>query len=416
MDNMEMKNCIHCGESFEVDHLNETRDGLVCDDCLSDDYGYCEHCNQYVPFDELSYVDQGTRDEEIWCDDCRTDDAVQCLSCGDWFTEDHAYQDDYGNVVCHSCWDSGDYMACDDCGRIFNSCYGDYYYDEDTGNTYCADCAPDHRRKKAIHNYGYKPDPEFAYRGKENQLTTLTFGIELEVDDGEEDAEDTAREVVDNAEGRIYCKHDSSLDSGFEIVSHPSSLNYHLYHFRWANIMRICSKAGFKSHDTDTCGLHIHVGIQQFGDDTRTVKGNLVLLADHFSGQLTKFSRRTADRLQRWAKFPGLSFTNWGTGELLSDEDLTDRAIGTRDNGRYQAVNLTNSSTVEFRIFRGTLKRDTLAASLELVNNLTKYAMTHTPRECVTATFDEIIKVDPKKELVNYCIKRRLISTEIKSN
>ena len=32
-----------------------------------------------------------------------------------------------------------------------------------------------------IYNYGYKPDPEFRYAGRENTATTRTYGLELEV-------------------------------------------------------------------------------------------------------------------------------------------------------------------------------------------------------------------------------------------
>ncbi len=35
-------------------------------------------------------------------------------------------------------------------------------------------------------------------------------------------------------------------------------------------------------------------------------------------------------------------------------------------NGRYTCVNLTNEDTVEIRIFRGTLKYNTLAATIQL--------------------------------------------------
>ena len=38
--------------------------------------------------------------------------------------------------------------------------------------------------------------------------------------------------------------------------------------------------------------------------------------------------------------------------------------------GRYTAVNLTNSDTVEIRMFRGTLKLNTLKATLQMVNHL----------------------------------------------
>ena len=40
------------------------------------------------------------------------------------------------------------------------------------------------------------------------------------------------------------------------------------------------------------------------------------------------------------------------------------------NNGRYAAVNLCNYATIEFRLFRGTLKHNTLIAAIELVKKL----------------------------------------------
>ena len=43
--------------------------------------------------------------------------------------------------------------------------------------------------------------------------------------------------------------------------------------------------------------------------------------------------------------------------------------------GRYTAVNLTNADTVEIRMFRGTLKLNTLKATLQMVNHLVEVAV-----------------------------------------
>ena len=406
--------CACCGELHDPDDLTTTRDGdLVCEDCLSDEYGYCEHCMEYVPFDELDYVNEGTPESECWCSSCRDSYAAQCNDCGRWFTSRWGRSDEYGHDICDTCYENHDYITCEDCGAILR-----YDCAEEIGGCwYCSSCAASHR-PDSIHRYGYKPEPEIAYRGREDQSTTLTFGVELEVDEGEEDNETTARRVTDAADGRLYCKHDGSLGcNGFEIVSHPASLAYHLYEFRWANIMRLCDRAGYKSHDTSTCGLHLHVGRAQLGEDQHSrsiAAGNLVLLAWRLSGELLTFSRRTVDKLENWAALPRLgSRIRDDAGQLLPDDILTDEALYTENAGRYQAVNLTNTHTVEFRLFRGTLKRDTLAASLELVNNLCLYAMTHTPTQCATANFADVVGMDPKSELVDYCLKHQLISHEI---
>lgn len=269
----------------------------------------------------------------------------------------------------------------------------------------------------AIWNYSHHPSPEFAYRRNETPGTVLDIGVELEVDHDYGDPDyipaDVAQAVTDAAEGRVYCKSDASISNGFEIVTHPASLAYHMYQFRWANLMRLCIKAGMKSHDTETCGLHFHVGRAGLGstsDERYETAAKLVLLSYALKDPLTKFSRRKAERLQRWAAFPQLPANALATA---SDARLLEMAYDTEDDGRYQAINLTNSATVEFRIFRGTLKRDTLIASMQLVHNLCVYAMTHTPVQCLAATFADIVNVAPHRELVAYSASKNLIATAI---
>ena len=44
-------------------------------------------------------------------------------------------------------------------------------------------------------------------------------------------------------------------------------------------------------------------------------------------------------------------------------------------SGRYTCVNLENPATIEFRMFRGTLKYNTLIATLQLVNRICDVAL-----------------------------------------
>jgi len=90
------------------------------------------------------------------------------------------------------------------------------------------------------------------------------FGVELEADHGnEKDA--AARDVTFG--DLSYVKHDGSLtDDGIEIVTHPCSLRYHLEQFPWDEILSSLADYGFRSHDTSTCGLHVHVSRSAFGE------------------------------------------------------------------------------------------------------------------------------------------------------
>ena len=203
-------------------------------------------------------------------------------------------------------------------------------------------------------------------------------------------------------------KHDGSLDDGVEIVTHPCSLAYHENRLDWCQISATCADYNFKSHDTSTCGLHIHVGRSQMGDDPDSraaAAGNLVLLVNSVWDKLVPFTRRESNKLTRWASMNEIPDRDFLL-TCYTDSEITTTALQTSKQGRYQAVNLTCRDTVEFRIFRGTLKVTTLLASLQLVSNLTKYAMTHTPKECLNATWEDVLSIEEHQELRAYCKRR----------
>ena len=73
---------------------------------------------------------------------------------------------------------------------------------------------------------------------------------------------------------------------------------------------------------------------------------------------------------------------------------------------RYYAVNLANFYTVEFRIFRGSLVKETILASLELVSNLCEFAKAKTVRECLNASWDDFAYYRDYAEIKSYCQRR----------
>lgn len=403
--------CTNCGcideELFGLTHNGQTI--LVCKDCAVElGYKRCEDCGEWVHEDEVLTVNPGTSREREICSGC-ADGYYSCRDCGQLFDRLHVWHrfwDGSDECICDTCGD--DWTTCESCGAVIR--LDDSHQNEGCYDHYCDDCWPRYKRSRFFHDYSYKPLANFHIRTGEELRKTLMFGVELEVDRGDDhnDLSD-ALGVLDQP---IYMKHDGSLDEeGVEIVTHPCSLAYHTYQLRWKEITRKCRSLGYLSHNTSTCGLHIHVGRDQMGDtwaERDRTAGNLVILARKLWDELVPFTRRTEDALEEWAECPSLC---WRDFDELSDEEKTEEALRTESDGRYQAVNLCNSNTVEFRLFRGTLKRDTIIASLQLVNNMTRYAMTHTPTECYNATWVDVIAVERFAELVAYCEKRNLPTT-----
>ena len=86
----------------------------------------------------------------------------------------------------------------------------------------------------------------------------------------------------------------------------------------------------------------------------------LLYFVEKHWNELLKFSRRTNRQLERWAARYGYKDT---------PKEMMDHAKSYH-YGRYTCVNLTNEDTVEIRIFRGTLKYNTLAATIQLTDHL----------------------------------------------
>ena len=276
-----------------------------------------------------------------------------------------------------------------------------------------------------INRYSYKPEPRFGYKNDRESHERLTFGVELECEprrDGapKMDADELSDRIDEIAGDRVYCKSDCSLSRGLEIVSHPGTLAHHMYVMHWRQIQRTCEKAGFRSHDTDNSGLHVHVGREQLGStdaerDETIRKVQVIFIM--YAAELTRFSRRARSRLNQWAPFrsfgvspDSIRATDGDTLASWAGSSVPTHAYDHDD--RYAAVNVLNRATVEIRIFRGTLKRDTLIAAIQLVSNIFEYAMTHTWDELRTSTWADVAAYKPYKELVNYTIARGLLAAE----
>ena len=80
--------------------------------------------------------------------------------------------------------------------------------------------------------------------------------------------------------------------------------------------------------------------------------------------------------------------------------------------GRYAAVNLQNYSTVEFRIFRGTLKHNALIAALELVNEICDLAIHLTDEGIEKMSWSEFVETIEAPELIQYLKERKLYVNE----
>lgn len=187
----------------------------------------------------------------------------------------------------------------------------------------------------------------------------------------------TAEEAVSMAapRGLWHAKHDGSV-SGPEFASQPATLAYwrhvqpHLH-----NMFRSLLHGGMRSHDGDTCGLHINIGTSAFVDPTdptgRPDIEHLVRFATLVTMNprwATKMAQRTHDSAAHWAPFDGLA-----TPSRRRQWAEQIHAWGSASQGRYCVLNAGNPGRIEFRLPRGTLRLDRFYAKLEWTAAMIEY-------------------------------------------
>ena len=354
----------------------------------------CSSCGEGYAPSEVEWMNG-----QPLCCDCLEEQTVTCSRCGEriWIEENAG---DTGTYLCSDCYDRH-YTTCDCCDRVIHLDEA-YYEEEDEDRPLCWTCYSRSQQDKGVHSYYYKPEPVFFGQGPR------FFGVELEVDLGGESNQNAKKllEIANNGEEQLYIKHDGSLNDGFELVSHPMSLDYHLHEMPWRELLQLAKEMGYRSHQTSTCGLHVHVSREAFGEtyteQDRAVARVLYFMERHWE-ELLKFSRRTPRQLERWA-------ARYGYKDQPSE--ILDHAKKGGHAGRYACINLENSATVEFRIFRGTLKLNTLIATLQLVDRVCDVAIFLSDEELKAMSWTTFVAGCQEPELVQYLKERRLYVNE----
>ncbi len=118
-----------------------------------------------------------------------------------------------------------------------------------------------------------------------------------------------------------------------------------------------------------------------------------------------KFTRRTEANINHWASRYGVALTAKDTYKNVKKKNW----------GRYVAVNLANYNTIEFRIFRGTLRYKTFIATLQLVDMICRLAIMIDDKAFEKMSWsDFVLQIgSDKPELIDYLKSKRLYVNEI---
>jgi hypothetical protein len=323
----------------------------------------------------------------------------------------------------------GDFCYCEDCGelttydnsinaydqhRICDACDGIYHYHEGAG-FYVRDDDDDYNDYEDEDSYsGAIGD----YHSSKRQLghipssfdlrkPRVLLGLELEMEIGRDyDQDERAEHILDKIgytpAGDKYCllEHDGSLSRGFEMVTGYSGLDLHTRQLEFFKTRL----SGAKSHNTTTCGLHVHIcksdmsllhasKMVLFINDIDNQK-LIYALARRDSSSFSKIHDKSKDKY--WLKDAIKS------GEGFDKDARKARQLRNLNSDRYEALNFQNPNTVEFRLFRGTLKYETLIACLEFTYQTWFFCRDTSQKQLTTTNFLKYICLENNRKDTRY--------------
>jgi hypothetical protein len=349
--------CETCGREMTEPELFSIQGHNYCQQCFDARYAFCQRCGHICNVGDVRQVER-----MMVCPECYTQMFAPCGGCGTMTIRRQLHQMD-GRLFCESCYQRRREMA---------------------------------EINQPIHQYNYKPRPKFQPMVLEGEHY---YGVELEVTNG--GCRDSNATRVLDLVGRenAYVKTDGSIGDGFEVVTHPMTLDYHMNTFKWGEMMKLLSDLGYASHQSELCGLHIHTNRNAFTE--QGIK-SVVYFYEKFYSQMLQFSRRRAEQAHRWARPYGAGLN-----------DVNNLYHHARYAGaKYYAVNVMPRETIEFRIFKGTLVRTDLIAALQMTHEMcTLFAQGMPDTQLKAYTWEEFMgRIKGKySELDTYLKQRKLM-------
>jgi hypothetical protein len=320
---------------------------LVCEPCIKLHFVNCSYCvkpHRKSTMKSVKLTTEGNRRETkegLACPRCFAQNYRECMECHEWHDR-HSVMSHGDKVYCKTCFDKS-YRMCSHCNvikpktQIARTLAG-------SDRAVCEECY-------AIYGpiQSYETKPKFTLIGKEPHF----YGTELEVELIDQQSKKRgakADEVVNLFDKDfVITKNDGSIKCGFEIVSQPASLDEHK--IRWAKFFAKLPD-NLQSFNTTTCGLHVHCSRAPLS--LLTIAKMVVFVNDDTNRSFIEaIAGRSACR----------------HSHLEKKEYAYAKPTAMRGS-RYEAVNLMNRDTVEFRMFKGTLKKESFFKAIEFCDAL----------------------------------------------
>ena len=229
--------CSKCGITGNRASFKDFEGADWCESCLHVHTSFCEECRERI----LRTKHCGAKNIFI-CEACYVEKYTPCESCYKVIHLDHV----------HMC--------------------------EAEGGYYCDCCQKSRLTLGIIQTQDYQPEPIFYGKG-------LYLGVELGIDGGAIDDlhEEIHSGILDGIANRqaehLYIRKNPSLRNGFELVSHPMSLEYHKQSMPWEQLLDKAAHLGYKPQYDDREELHVLVwksGLGKSAKQQEEVIGSII--------------------------------------------------------------------------------------------------------------------------------------------
>lgn len=260
-------------------------------------------------------------------------------------------------------------------------------------------------KKTYIHEYNYMPKYIKHFMDHENKRTTLLLGAEIEVGGNKPEVDFNNKQSVvkkciqimngseSDKEDLIYSTHDGTVQ--IELDTMPCSLEYHKNKMNYKEMFKYLDEMGYKGHDCNTAGLHIHANRDYLGKTKMQqdlVISKILYIIEKFNDNICVIGRRNTD----YSQFVGDRCKEDTVLNLLAKYDNT---------GKKAALNLQHKDTIEFRMFKSTLKYETFLLTLEFVKDIIDFAKSINIEEIEKMTWNDLMKTF-SKDLQQYYVDR----------
>ena len=262
------------------------------------------------------------------------DEIIICADCGDLsYRDDSIYIDSRGDWVGDCCRDN----------YIYHEGHDEYYHEDEYPE--------DEEDRYGVFPYDYDVTQQLEFQSANNE--TRHISTEIETERRNDCPSDIVHDIHNTMSGFALCKHDGSLENGFEIVTAPATLSVHKD--RWSKFCEKNYADHLSSWNTATCGMHIHVDRASL---TPLDIGKLLVFVN---------GTRNAEFIK---KIAGRDSRQWSAKKFKRVKDALNRS------DKYEALATHKPKTIEFRIFRGNIAKQGILRNLEFVDALCNFVGT----------------------------------------